>query len=85
MELNLVIEQDNINFQDDSGVKLAILQYEETDTKLIVHSIHVDEILRGQGVAGKLMVEIDKLSENKAKTIKPICSYAQKWLEKNKC
>lgn len=83
MELKLVIEESNISFQDKEENKLATLQFEETPTAIVVNSIHVDEVLRGQGIAGKLMIEIDKLSKEKAKTITPICSYAQKWIENN--
>lgn len=84
MELNLVVEKDCINFQDINEVQLASLQYEETEANLIVNSINVKTILRGMGIAGKLMEEIDRISMLKDKSIIPICSYAVKWIEENK-
>lgn len=80
MELNLEIKQDNLNFQDENKSILATLLYEENDKDIIIKSIHVDEILRGQGIASKLMEEISGIADIKNKEMIPICSYAKKWI-----
>ena len=52
----------------------------EGGTAVITHTF-VDDSLRGQGVAGKLVRMVcEYASENNLK-IKPTCSYAAKWLE----
>ena len=43
----------------------------------------VDESLRGQGVAGKLMQAVVDYAKAQGKQISPTCSYAVKWFEKH--
>jgi predicted GNAT family acetyltransferase len=45
---------------------------------------HVDESLRGQGMAGQLMERtVNELRKTKRKAV-PTCSYAVKWFEEHK-
>ena len=44
---------------------------------------YVDDVLRGQGVAGKLMTElVNELRQSNRKAV-PTCSYAVSWFEKH--
>ena len=52
------------------------------DTVDITHTF-VDDSLRGQGIAGKLMEEVtSELGKNRKKVILT-CPYAQKWFDKH--
>ena len=56
--------------------------YINEDTVNIMHTF-VDNSLRGQGIADKLMTEVFKyLSKNNVKVV-CTCSYAASWLEKH--
>ena len=54
----------------------------DRDTVEINHTF-VDESLRGQGIAGKLMEEAVACLKERDKKIVPTCSYAVKWFEKH--
>ena len=54
----------------------------EGNTYNIYHTF-VDESLRGQGVASKLVEEAVKEIKSKGGKIKATCSYAKAWLEKH--
>lgn len=53
------------------------------DTTVNINHTYVDDALRGQGIAGKLMEELVlELKESGKKAI-PTCSYAVKWFEQH--
>ncbi len=82
MEFKTVISVEEISIIGENENILASLKYQELETEIIVNSINVDESLRGQGIAGKLMEEIYSLAQQKSKKITPVCSYAAKWMDK---
>ncbi len=49
-----------------------------------INHTFVDEILRGQGIASKLVELAVEEIEKKNGKVQATCSYAKKWLEKNK-
>ncbi|MDO4274244.1 MAG: GNAT family N-acetyltransferase [Eubacteriales bacterium] len=54
----------------------------DKDTVNIDHTF-VDDSLRGQGVAGKLMLAAAESLRRSGKKAVPTCSYAQAWFEKH--
>ncbi len=80
------IEEDyRIYATNEKGEVIAEITFEETKKGFfnITHTF-VDESLRGQGVAGKLVQKaVDKIESQNGK-ITATCSYAKSWLEKNR-
>ena len=52
----------------------------DTDTVNINHTF-VDDSLRGQGIAGKLLEAVTEVLEKENKKAVPTCSYAIRWFE----
>lgn len=70
--------------QNDKGDVIAYVTFPETEEGVftIDHTV-VDESLRGQGVASKLVkAAVDEI-ESRGGIVKATCSYAAKWLERN--
>lgn len=79
-----ITEENRIYMIDDEGKIIAEVTFPETanGTFTIDHTF-VDESLRGQGMASKLVqAAVDEI-ESRGGTVKATCSYAMKWLEKN--
>jgi len=82
--MEFVIEDKRIYYEKDGKV-LAEIEFEKIDeyTYNIYHTF-VDESLRGQGIASKLVKKaVEEITERNAK-VEATCSYAKAWLEKNK-
>lgn len=79
------ITDDRIYMSDEAGRTIAEVTFINLDdhTILIDHTF-VDDSLRGQGIAAKLMSEVINYAKAHNKKIKATCSYAVKWFEKNK-
>ena len=82
--MNFIKENDKTYLKEENGDIIALVDYPTTAEKVItITHTFVDDSLRGQGVAGKLMeCVVEFAKENKVKII-PQCSYAVKWFEKN--
>lgn len=84
-DTNFKKDDNKIYLEDTEGRIIAEVEFEETEkgTFNIYHTF-VDESLRGQGIASKLIQKA--VSEIKARNgkVTASCSYAKKWLEKNK-
>ena len=78
------VEVNEIYLQNEEGVKLAYVKFPNIDDNTVmVTTTYVSDILRGQGIAGKLMVALyDELKRTNRKAIMK-CSYAVSWFEKN--
>lgn len=65
---------------DETGKTIAEVTFQE-ETPGVVNLNHtfVDESLRGQGVAGKLMLAVAEYAKEHGVKIHPTCSYAIKW------
>ena len=76
-------EANRIYATDDSGKVLAEIDFPEVSHEVceIVHT-YVDDSLRGQGIAGKLMEMAVAEIEGQGKKVTASCSYAMKWLAK---
>ncbi|WP_242870571.1 GNAT family N-acetyltransferase [Eubacterium oxidoreducens] len=79
-----VIESTRIYWRDESGKLMAEVTFPEMPNHVYcINHTYVDESLRGQGIAGKLIqMAADTIKENGG-TVTATCSYASKWLEKN--
>jgi len=79
------ITDGRIYMNDDAGEMIAEVTFTELDDNtILVDHTFVDDSLRGQGIAAKLMLEVIKYAKENNKNIKATCSYALKWFEKNK-
>lgn len=78
-------EESRIFMADDDGKVLAEITFPETSTgEFTIDHTFVDESLRGQGVASKLVkAAVDEI-ESRGGTVKATCSYAMKWLNKKR-
>lgn len=77
------IEKNRIFMQNESGKTLAEITFPETsDGVYTIDHTFVDESLRGQGVASKLVQAAADEIEKRGGKIKATCSYAAKWLDK---
>lgn len=81
MELKKIITENQLAFVTEDGTKLAMIDFVEEDGVLTLESTYVDDELRGQGMAARLMEEFIAFAKEEQKTILPICSYAVAWME----
>jgi hypothetical protein len=82
--MNWTYEKERVYSTNEEGKIMAEALLKEKGKEVEIQRVYVDDSLRGQGVAGKIMeVVMAYLRENNKKVI-PVCSYAQGWLEKNR-
>ena len=78
--------ENQIALYSETGALLAKITFPYTDesrSAVEVDHTFVDVSLRGQGIAGKLMIELaDELKKRGLKAV-PTCSYAVHWFEKH--
>ncbi len=78
-------EAGRIYSEDENGKVIAEVTFPETSPGVfnINHTL-VDSSLQGQGIAGKLVqAAVDEI-ESQGGKVEASCSYAVKWLEKNR-
>lgn len=75
----MIKEKEGCFYMEENGKMKAIINYIETDVITINHT-YVDESLRGQGVAFKLLSKVIDYAKSKNKKIHPVCSYAREKL-----
>lgn len=82
--MDFIIEQNRVYAEDEQGKLLAEITFPQVEDGVYnIEHTFVDDSLRGQGVAGKLMeLAVDEIEKKKGK-IAADCSYAKHWLEKN--
>ena len=80
------IKEDNRIFLKDENAKIiAEIEFEEIESgKYNIYHTFVDESLRGKGIASKLVQEAVNEIKSRNGKVQATCSYAKKWLEKNK-
>ncbi|MBQ7154811.1 MAG: N-acetyltransferase [Synergistaceae bacterium] len=77
----MIFEANRIFLQDDYGKIIAEITFREVshDVFVIDHTF-VDESLRGQGMASKLVqAAVDEI-QSRGGQVRATCSYAAKWL-----
>ncbi|MBQ9058995.1 MAG: N-acetyltransferase [Atopobiaceae bacterium] len=83
--LEFVKEDGRIYANGDDGSLLCEVKFTETENGVVnIHRTYVDKSLGGQGIAGKLVTMAVEDIEAKGLTPDATCSYAAKWLEKNR-
>lgn len=77
-------ENNKIYMNDDNNHMIAVVTFpKEGDNTVNIDHTYVDDSLRGQGIAGKMMEEtVKQLRESNLKA-KLSCSYAVKWFEEH--
>ena len=80
----MIVEANRIIQKDETGRIIAEITFPETlPGVFVIDHTFVDESLRGQGVASKLVqAAVDEIKKRGGK-VQATCSYAKKWLEKN--
>lgn len=82
--MNFQKENNRIYAVNESGQVLAEITFPETDAGVFcIDHTFVDDSLRGQGVAGRLVkMAVEEIQSRNGK-VTATCSYTQHWLEKH--
>ena len=77
-------EEGRIYMEDETGKLIAEITFPQTaEGEYTIDHTFVDESLRGQGIASKLVqAAVDEI-EKKGGKVRATCSYAVSWLEKH--
>ena len=83
MKDDMILEGNRIYMQDESGNMIAEITFPETaEGVFTIDHTFVDDSLRGQGIASKLVqAAVDEISSRGGK-VEATCSYAVNWLAK---
>lgn len=75
---------ERIWLEDKEGRTVAYVEFpEENGVANVMHTV-VDGSLRGQGVAGKLMLKLVEKMKKEDRKLTLTCSYAINWFNKNR-
>lgn len=78
-----ITHPNKIEYESDGSILAEITFPAMDETTVNINHTFVDDSLRGQGIAGKLMeLAVQQLEQTGRKAV-ATCSYAQKWFEKN--
>lgn len=78
------LRKDDKFYLKSKGSVLGYIEFLEKDNIFFINKVFVYESFRGQGIANKLMEKIVNIAQYERKKIKPICSFAVNWFEKNR-
>ena len=82
--MELIHQENRIYAENDAGKVIAEVTFpQENDSTVCLDHTFVDNSLRGQGVAGKLVKEVVDYAQKSGKKIRPQCSYAADWFNKH--
>lgn len=77
-------ERDAVRYVDETGKVLAEVTFPEVERGIVeIDHTFVDESLRGQGMAGKLLARAASVIAASGFRARPTCSYAVGWFEKH--
>lgn len=80
--MNFIKEKNRIYCLDNNQKLVAEITFEEIEKGVFnINHTFVDNSLRGQGIASKLVEQAVKEIKNRNGSIQATCSYAKKWLE----
>jgi len=78
-------EKGRIFYNDEKGELMAEATYVDLGNKIIdIDHVYVNPVLRGQGVAEKVMKEVVCFLKKEGIKANATCSYANSWLKKNR-
>lgn len=75
---------EKIWLESEEGKIIAYVEFPEVNGVANVMHTVVDSSLRGQGIAGKLMLALVEKMEREGKKLELTCSYAIDWFNKNR-
>lgn len=78
--MNFITEHSRIYAEDESGKVVAEITFPAKDGVATIDHTFVDESLRGQGVAGRLMEAAVAKIRADGNEVAATCSYAARWL-----
>lgn len=82
--MDFIYEASRIYCQDENGKLLAEITFPVLDSRTVnINHTFVDDSLRGQGIAGKLMLAAIESIRSQGKKALPTCSYAADWFGKH--
>lgn len=82
--MNFEIERDRILMKNETEKIVAEITFPETSPGVfVINHTFVDESLRGQGMASKLVQFAVNEIKNRGGQVKATCSYAKKWLNEH--
>ena len=76
-------EKGRIYAVDAGGKLLAEVTFPDDGNTAVINRTFVDESLRGQGTASKLLKQAADAIRRQGKKARPACSYAAAWFEKH--
>jgi acetyltransferase, GNAT family len=82
--MEFIYETNRIYINDEEGKMIAEITFPLIGDKLVdIDHTYVSNVLRGQGIAGKLMEEAMKVIEKNGWRSNTSCSYAAYWKEEH--
>lgn len=82
--MEFIKEENRIYAKNEDGMLIAEITFGAKENNVYnIDYTFVDESLRGQGIAGKLVEEAVKTIKEKGGKVKATCSYANKWLQEH--
>lgn len=78
-----IVNENSIVYKENNKVVAEIDFPSTNENEITITHTFVDESLRGQGMAKKLVLEVIAIAKEKNLTLKATCSYAKKILENN--
>lgn len=80
--MKFIVEKNRVYYEENGEILAGITFIGDEDVLTINHTF-VDDRLRGQGIASKLVQEAVTEIKRQNKKVQASCSYAVKWLEKH--
>ena len=82
--MEFIKEENRIYAKNKEGMLIAELTFQTKENNIYnIDYTFVDESLRGQGIAEKLVEEAVKTIKEKGGKVEATCSYANKWLQEH--
>ena len=78
-----IVEENRIYLEKEEKLLAEITFKKEDENTYVIDHTFVDESLRGQGIASKLVEKAVEEIKKKNGIVKATCSYAKSWLEKH--
>lgn len=81
--MDFIKEETRIYLNNENGEMIAEITFPKDGDVYCINHTYVDDSLRGQGIAGKLVEMAVRQIKSKGGKVTATCSYAAHWLEKN--
>ena len=82
--MDFIKEQNRIYAEDENGKVIAEVTFPESEEGICtIDHTFVDESLRGQNVAGKLVESAVEQIKEQGKKVNATCTYTQAWLKRH--